>query len=169
MMHGGQRSAKLLEAAPLARSRTQRQVDRLTQLAGEVPALAPQRRKVGAEAAGTLRRGPAPDGIQARQGLVDHKRERVQVSACADLPPLGLLGRHVGQRPDDVAGEGERIPAHQARDSEVGQLRDLRRGERPLGHEDVRRLDVAMNDAVGVGVGERVAERDPDPDDVAIG
>ena len=41
--------------------------------------------------------------------------------------------------------------------------------ERPVRHQHVRRLDVAVDHALAVGVGERVAERDADLEDLPVG
>ena len=56
----------------------------------------------------------------------------------------------------------------QAGDAEVGELDHPGVARRGVGQEDVGRLEVAVHYAVGVGVGERVAQGDPDPDDVAV-
>ncbi len=76
----------------------------------------------------------------------------------------GLLRRHVGRRPDRHAGrcspEGAAIAGGVERlgDSEVG---DHRRAAR---HENVVRLDVAVDDVVTVRVGERARNLSQDAD-----
>ena len=74
----------------------------------------------------------------------------------------GLLGRHVGERADDVAGARERLVAGEVGDAEVGELGDAARPSGRVGDEHVLRLDVAVHDAALVRVLERVAEREPD-------
>ena len=59
-------------------------------------------------------------------------------------------------------------PTH-PRDAEVGELRDARAVVRPSGTMTLPRLDVAVDDAAAVGVRERVAQRDADPQHVAVG
>ena len=128
----------------------------------------------GAAAADACRAPPAAGGeagphrIDAGQRLVQDQREREQVGGRAGEQPLGLLGRHVGGGPDDVAGARQRVAAEHAGDAEVGQPGQLRGRCRALGNQHVGGLDVAVDHALGMGVGERVAQRDPDLDDVAI-
>ena len=79
-------------------------------------------------------------------------RERVDVGPRVDpLVPARLLRAHVGRRADDHAGLGELVVALQgAGDPEIGHQRRTVPGE-----QDVLGLDVAVDDAVLVGVVER--------------
>ncbi len=81
--------------------------------------------------------------------LVDHGAERVEVGGGAERPPLDLLGRHIGRR----AGQHRRRKIGRvvgAGQPEVEQL------DVALGRDlDVRRLEVAMDDAVGAQTVER--------------
>ena len=116
-------------------------------------------------------RGPRcgpPDRVDAAQRLVQDERQRVQVGRRAGRQSLGLLGGHVRGGADHVARAGQRVAAEHARDAEVGQPGELRRRGRALGDEHVGGLDVAVDHALGVRVRERVAQRDPDLDDVAV-
>ena len=83
-----------------------------------------QRRQRRAELARGRDGAAAADGVDAAERLVQHERGRVEVGRRAGLLALGLLGRHVGERADDVAGARERVAArpHDPRDAEVGQL-----------------------------------------------
>ncbi len=56
-----------------------------------------------------LRRGGAAHGVEAAQRLVQNQRQRVQVDRLADLATLALLGRHVRERAEHVAGSREHI------------------------------------------------------------
>ncbi len=99
-----------------------------------------------------LRHGPAVEGPRARDHLVADGAEREDVGARVGPLPADLLRRHV------VGG-----PHHRAR------LRHLRRGEAGEAEiedlhlagrldVDVRRLEVAVDDAAGVGEAEPVAQ-----------
>ncbi len=132
----------------------------------QVAPLAAQRRQPGADAARGLRRAGRAHRVRPGQRLVQHERERVQVGALVDALSGRLLGRHVREGADDVAGAGERLVARQVGDAEVEQLG--RRAGR-LGRDDhVLRLDVAVDDAAVVRVVERVGETEADPQDVAV-
>ena len=89
----------------------------------------------------------------ARDHLVHHDAERVQVAARIGLRTLGLLGGEVGGGAHDRADLGEvglggRV--HRPGDAEVGDLHLAVRAD-----EDVRRLDVAVGHVVVVGEAER--------------
>jgi len=86
----------------------------------------------------------------------EHDRaERVDVGARVDRPPAHLLGRHVRGRPDEHAGGGDLGGHGSARDAEVEQLD----GVEPVADEEqVRGLQVAVDDAAGVRGCERVGD-----------
>ena len=102
---------------------------------------------------------------RAGRHLVEHDAEREQVGARVELPAARLLGRHVRHR-------AQRRPRHRhslamrglVRRRRLGPLDQLRQAEvEHLGlaarrHEDVRRLDVAVDDALGVRGVERVGD-----------
>ena len=104
----------------------------------------------------------------AGQGLVEHQRQRVDVGGRAHRPPLGLLRRHVGQRPHHVARPCQRLVAHQQRHAEVGELGHPGRALGPRGDHHVERLDVAVHDPAAVGVLQRGRQGHADAHDVAI-
>ncbi len=88
----------------------------------------------------------------ARQHLERHAAERVQVGGRPDGVAHRLLGAHVGRRADRHAGLRELLAGlgGGARDAEVGHQGVAAR------EQDVLRLDVAVDDAEGVGRAERV-------------
>ena len=90
--------------------------------------------------------GHGPCGVRATAGedLVEHQPERVDVALGRDLSAFELLGRHVGRRADaDVADVANR------RETEVHDADLARRVQ-----HDVRRLEIAVDDAALVGGGE---------------
>ncbi len=114
-----------------------------------------------AVAAGVARRC----GVLPAPALVQGQGERVDVGLGAGGAALGLLGGHVGEGADDVAGGGQRGPVGEPGDAEVHQLG----AEFPVrGDDDVLRLDVAVHDAARVGVVERLAEVGADLADLAV-
>ena len=159
---------ELVERPALVGPRAQRGVDRRAQLLRQVLARAPQRRQHGADAARGRGGRAGADRVDARQRLVEHEREAVEVAALVDALAGGLLGRHVGEGADDVAGPRERLVAGQVGDAEVGQLGHAGRRARRVGDDHVLRLDVAVHDAAAVRVLERAAQREADPQHVAV-
>ena len=125
----------------------------------------PERRDLAGDALGGDGLGIGPgEGRLAGQHLVQHRAQRVDVGAAVE-PALagGLLRAHVRGRADDHAGLGEPLGVARAfqhlADAEV-RHQHLAVG----GEEHVLRLDVAMDDAVAVGVvqGGRGLARDPE-------
>ena len=106
----------------------------------------------------------AVDGRAERQQLVERHAQRVDVGPAVDHhpPAQGLLGAHVPQRAQDVAGERQPVVAADLRQAEVGDP------EPALGVEQqVARLDVAVEDAAGVGVIQRLGGLERQPGGVA--
>ncbi len=90
--------------------------------------------------------------------LVQHDADRVHVRCGARGPAASLLGRHVPRGADDCRGAAVSAALGQPGHAEVGDL------DPAVGRDQhVRRLDVAMNDALRVGRSQRTAEllRDP--------
>ena len=83
----------------------------------------------------------------------------VHVRRRADrLRPARLLGRHVAGRAENGTGVRVRVRAELLGDAEV---RDL--GGSVGGEENVGRFEIAVDDPGGVGVGDRLRERDEQP------
>ncbi|MEZ5061046.1 MAG: hypothetical protein R2700_05945 [Solirubrobacterales bacterium] len=96
----------------------------------------------------------------ARHGFVEQAAERVDVGTRIDWEALKLLGCHVVERADELTGLGHARCRGRSRHAEVGYQRTGFTSD--LGDEDVRRLDVAMDEPSGVhGVepGSRVLEK----------
>ena len=110
-----------------------------------------RRRVLGEDLVHQLVGGRAAEGPRAGEHVVHHAAEREHVGAEIDLlAAADLLGRHVGGRADarDLRG----VRARELRGAEV---RHLDVEIRP--QHDVGGLDVAVHDADGVGVLERLA------------
>ena len=94
--------------------------------------------------------GRRPHGLSARQGLVGHRGQRVDVGGRAGLVALELLGRHVHRRAEHHAAAGDARALHRRGDPQIGEL-----GHAVLADQDVGRLHVAVHDARLVSVIER--------------
>ncbi len=92
-----------------------------------------------------------------RQQLVERQPQRVEVGPGV-ARALKPLRRHVPQRADDVAGVRQVLGAGRLGQPEVGHP-DVALAIQ----EQVRRLDVAVEDALAVGMRERLGHLDPDP------
>ena len=106
-------------------------------------------------------RGVGHEGLAADQALEGDDAEGVDVGRRGRGAALRLLGRDVGRRAHHLAGLREGHPLGGAGDAEVGDLDPAVGGD-----EEVRGLDVAVDDAGGVRhaeglgrLGEQVAGR----------
>ena len=95
------------------------------------------------------------EGPDAGQHLIEHDAERIEIGARADVL-LDLLRARVLGRPDHPAGRDARI-GRGTRDPEIRDT-DMIVGV----DQDVRGLDVAVDDVVLVGEGEGERRLDPD-------
>jgi hypothetical protein len=163
-----ERVGEVLDPPPLARLGADRAVHRGGQAGRQVGARARERRQDGADLAGGRRRARPAHRVLPRERLVEDEAERVEVRPWVHPSPLGLLGGHVGEGPHHVARAGDRVVVDQVGDAEVGELGRAAPGRRAVGDHDVLRLDVAVHDAALVGVGQRVGERQADPEHVAV-
>ena len=112
-----------------------------------------------------------------RQHLVDHDARGEEIGALIDVASQRLLGRHIRHRAQHRAGQ--RVFADRERDVERRlsrrRLEELREAEvqhlhlAAGGHDDVRALDVAVDDAAGVRLDQRVVDLHRDADRLAHG
>ncbi len=98
-------------------------------------------------------------GSRPRRQLVEDDADRVEIAAVIELGAAGLLGRHVLGRAADEAGAGERGAlvvgaVDDLGDAEVEHLDEVGLVA-PLLHHDVLGLEIAVDDAGAVRVGER--------------
>jgi hypothetical protein len=105
------------------------------------------------------------DGRDAGQQLVEQRPERVDVAAGVDVlrGRRGLLGAHVLQGADDQPELGQHGLFGQLVPGRLGdaEVDDLRNRPAVVGcHQHVGRLDVAMDDALLVGVLDGLADGD---------
>ena len=99
----GERVEEVGERAALVRVGPQRAVDRRAQRGRQVAAGGGSGRGRGRRRAARSRRASPRARVDARERLVEHEPERVEVGALVDARARRLLGRHVGERADDVA------------------------------------------------------------------
>jgi hypothetical protein len=115
--------------------------------------------------------------------LVENRAEREKIAAGVHFLAAGLLGRHVGDGAESGAGTGElfgsdaggghrgggsggiaewaaRCGGREFCEAEIENF-----GVAALGDKDIRGLDVAMDDAVGMGGVERVGDFDTDAEE----
>ena len=78
-----------------------------------------------------------------RREFIESHAQRINIATqVGHAIPAGLLGAHVAQGADHVAGDGERIAAADVREPEVGDVDRAVRIEQQIG-----RLNIAVNDA----------------------
>ena len=116
--------------------------------------------------------GVAAKGQRAGGHLVEHDAEGEQVGAGVEFLAARLLGRHVGDGAQWRAGAGEvlvvdgseaerdRLRAGGDARGDLGEAEVENLGVAARGDEDVGGLDVAVDDALGVGGVEGVGDFD---------
>jgi hypothetical protein len=161
--------AEFLKSGTVFRLRDQARIDQLAEAVGKIVAMLGEPRDRLADCARGRGRRRAYEWVAPGPALVQRQRHRVGIRGRARRLALGLLGRHVRDCPDHLAGRGQAGGVDQRRGAEVHHLRPHRSGwDRTLADDHVLRLDVAVDDPVGVGVGERVAQVGADLGHVAI-
>ena len=133
----------------------QRPHDQRVEIVGDRGARGQPRRRVVELGRQQLLRRRAVEERLAGEREVAGRGQRVDVGGRRQLAAGGLLGRHVGRRADHHVGGGQRVVAAAvARDAEVDQLDDVGLAAGG-GHQQVRRLDVAVDHPARVGLGQR--------------
>jgi len=102
--------------------------------------------------------GVAHEGRVAREHVVEHRAERVDVAPLTDVVARHLLGRHVLGRPHErAAGREVGLLVLALDQAEIEHLHELAIGA-VLDQHDVAGLEVAMHQAVGVSLREGSAD-----------
>jgi hypothetical protein len=107
--------------------------------------------------------GAGGEGAAPREHLEEQDPERPEVRASVDVRPIGLLRAHVRRRSHQAGRDRARLLQVLAH-PEVEHLDDLARALRLAVQEHVGRLEVAVDDAPGVGDLERGSDGDGDLD-----
>ena len=115
--------------------------------------LAGERRFVREHGVGDFLQGLALERLDVGQQLVENDAEREHVGAAIGGLALHLLGSHVVGRAGAGHGVAAFVAMGDAGDAEIEHAR-LRAAD----HEDVGRLDVAMDHALRMGKGQRVGD-----------
>ena len=105
------------------------------------------------------------DGTTREHAIHQHAQGVEVGAAIRRAVAVGLLGRHVGWRADDLAGAGDpRVRRSQGlRNPEVQDLDVICLAD-DVDQEDVVGLEIAMNEPERMGFGQGLADLDGDPD-----
>ena len=112
----------------------------------------------------TARSLSRPNGSVPDRHFVEDDAQGPEVGPGVDFVAAGLFGRHVGDRPHGRSGLGQPGFAGQLGQSEIEDL-----GQAVRGDHDIARLDVAVDDAVFVGLGQSLGDLGGDADRVGRG
>ncbi len=95
----------------------------------------------------------AVEDLPERQELIERRSQGIEVTAAVDgsAAALGLFGTQVAQGAQYVATGGQVAVAPDASEAEVGDPETVESVD-----QEVRRLDVAVQDLVAVGIVERL-------------
>ncbi len=167
--HVLERQAQVLDRAAVLGGGGERAVESVDERAGQIAAPPRERFEWAPDPAGGRRGRGAAHRVDAAERLVEDQRQRVEIGLLADRLPLGLLGRHVGEGAEHVAGTCQGVLADQAGAAEIGELGRLAALADTVGYEHVLGLDVAVDHTPGVGMGESARERQADLEHLLVG
>ena len=149
-----QRVREIPGRGPSGRVRRQRAVDDAEDALRQVGAKLAQRPRSGLDRARGLEHRATPERMSPRERLPQHHADGPDVRSRRRLAAREPLGRDVRERPGDIAGLGQRLSLRHLRETEV---EHACRNSLAVHEQDVRGLDVPMQDAGGMSVGEPVA------------
>ena len=134
---------------PAAGGDRQRAIDARHDRAREVGALLPERGRAFLDRLRRVDERADPERVEAGQRLPEQDADRPHIGGRAGGLAAQPLGRDVGERAGDVSDRGQALLLVHQREAEIEELHG---DSAALGQQHVRRLDVAVDDAVGVGV-----------------
>ena len=153
LLDGPQQVERLAGGRPLARVEGEHAVDGAAELLRQVGAELGERLGPAFDPARSLEGRDRPERMPAGKRLPEEDADRPDVGRTGCLLAGEPLGGDVRERPGHVADGGERVGVLELGQPEVEELDgDLV----PVLQHDVGGLDVAVDDPLGVGVGERL-------------
>src|SRR5207244_776983 len=114
-----------------------------------------KRRSAASDSFRDLQERSGAERVQSGEGLPEQDADRPDVRRGPRRPAAQPLRRDVRQRARNVTGGGERLLLRDEREPEVEQTDGY---VRAVGEQDVRRLDVAVDDPAPVGVRQPVED-----------
>ena len=160
-------AAKPLGTGARGGTRIQTGIDAADEPGREVGTVRRERRHRPTDLQGGLGRVRSRHRVRPRPAFVQRQGQGIDVSGPVHGLPRRLLRGHVGERPHDLPGGGQRWGAGQRRDSEVHQLR-APSGPRIGPHDHVVRLQVSVDHAAPMGMSEGGADVGPELGDLAV-
>ena len=149
----------------LGRLRSERCLDGRQQPPGQIRALLCERRRAALDGERDLLQRHSPERVPAYESLPEHDTDRPDVARRIGFLACESLGCDVRERPRDVSDSRQRVRAVELRQTEVEKAD---RDRVAVLQEDVRRLDVTVDDARPVRMGERVENLRGDLDGATV-
>ncbi len=167
-LHRGaaKRGRELRRRRPARRVQRERAVDELQQALRQVGPQRRERRGAELDRARRVEHRRLPERMPARERLPQHHADGPDVCSGLRVVARQPLGRDVGERSRHVALRGQGLRLGHPREPEVEQPR---RDPVAFGQQDVRRLDVAVEDPGRVGMRKSLAHLSAGLDRVGVG